>query len=466
MKKILVLLIAFAVTAFFLPSQASAQENDTVNLNIRMIDQNSKNGSKLTVSIIKDASKEDKEQKNLNESLKATFGDMSLEQFTLQVTREGASYEEIPQMEISLFSGSKTAILNNQDGSADISVAEDANELSLGLILTNVGQLKLYNVSEDVAGAFSTLPSSNPAYNPDNMDIKLYFIDKTGASVNSIALAVDAGDKLKSNADGEVYISALAPGTHKLTAYSESGAILAQSYITMDRDASTDLTATNASNPTLTVENGLKTAYIEADIKDSVVNVGKVSAEPLMPGIRPLDIVFALKGCLVDSEQKPLPSVQLSLGDHSATTNTDGFFWLNGLPADKYRITAQDQNGRRIASSTLLIQKDTETGIKDVSLSSATLTIDDKSGTVYMKLQLTDENALMVTAASNTNIFVPAPAAASDEAVPSAPQESLSKSVKSISPFSIYAYLFIIILVLIVLVIYAIVKVSRAAKKQ
>ena len=468
MKKILIWLIAFASAAFFLPVQVSAQESDTINLNIRIIDQNFKNGSKLTVSIIKDSSSKDKEQKKLNEDLKATFGDMAIEQFTLQVIREGSTDEEIPQMEISLFSGSKTAILSNQNGAADISVDGEASELSLGLIFTNVGQLKLYNVSEESASVFSILPSSKSAYEPDNMDIKLYLKDKTGASINSVALAVDADDKLQSNGDGEVYISELSPGTHKLTAYSGSGAVIAQSYITLARDSATDLTATNASNPTITVENGLKTVYIEADIKDSLVNVGQVSAEPLMPGTRPLEIVFAVKGCLLDSALNPLPSVNLSLGEYSSTTNQEGFFWLNGLPADKYKIIAQDENGRKIASSTLLIEKDTATGIKDVSLGSATLTVDGKSGIVYMTLQLTEENALMVTAASDSNLFIPAPAAsqAPDDEVASAPPESLAASVKSISHFSIYAYLFIIILAMIIFVICVIVRVSRVEKSK
>ena len=468
MKKILIWLIAFASAAFIFPMQASARESGTINLNIRLIDQNSKSSSKLTVSIIKDASSKDKEQKKLSEELKATFGELSKEQFTLQVTREGDEDKEIPQMEISLFSGSKTAILSNQNGAADISVAEEAAELSLGLILTNVGQLKLYNVSEEAASVFSALPSSKSTYAPDNMDIKFYFKDKTGASINSVSLAVDAGDKLQTNGDGEVYIPALAPGTHKLTAYSGSGAVIAQSYITVERDAVTDLTATNASNPTITVKNGLKTVYLEADITGSLVNVGLVSAEPLMPGTRPLEIVFAVKGCLVDSAGNPQPSVHLSLGDYSSTTNQEGFFWLNGLPVDKYKIIAQDENGRNIAASTLMIEKGTATGIKDVSLSSATLTVDGKSGIVYMTLQLTEENALMVTAASDSNLFIPAPAAsqAADDPIASAPQDSFTASVKSVSQFSIYAYLFIIILVLIIFVVYVIVRVSRAEKTK
>jgi hypothetical protein len=346
-------------------------------------------------------------------------------------------------------------------------VAQDLTSLSLGFLITNGGELQLYNAAEETADVFFVRSHVSSSIDDGKVDVKFSLKDAAGDAINTVSLKVDARDALAANGDGEVFVSALAAGTHLLSAYSKSGAQIAKSHFTLSLEDSTGLAALNPSNPTVSVAGGLDKVYVQADISGDLVKIGRVSPLPIKPGTKPMEVVFALKGRLLDSAGAPLPSVKVSLGDCSATTNADGFFWLNALPADKYKVTALDANGKQIATSVLLVEKNDTTGIRDVSMDSATLTVTDNAGTVYLSMRLTGDGAITFTAASESNIFAAAPSSSPSAARPSsaATKGSLSSFADNGSYFSVYIYLFLFILVLIILVVTLIIKTAFSGKR-
>lgn len=465
MKKTFWSLALAALVLLLCPIPAAAQYADSIDLTVVVLNQDKGLGRDLSVRLVQDGGAGDNAQsKGLDKLCTTVFSGVPVEQFTLQVLGEDGT--EGPGTAISLFRADKTVILGEGEVT-DISLSEDQSGLCLGFLISAAGELKLCNIAAETAGVFSARESAGKSNDAGKVDVKFNLKDGEGEAINTVSLRVDERDALPANGDGEIYLPALAAGTHTLTAYSGSGAQIAESYVTISREAETGLAAQNPSNPTVSVAAGLDRVYVQADITDDLVMIGRVSPLPIAPGSKPLDVVFAVKGRLLDGAGAPLPSVRISLGDYAAATNNDGFFWLSALPADQYRVTAQDASGKTIASSVLLVKKSDATGVRDVSMDSATLAVTANAGIVYLTMQLAEDGALAVTAASEDNLFAlqPPSAATRSAAAPSASGAGLSSAAGPVSYFSIYTYLFLSILVLIIFVVTMIIKAAFSGRK-
>ncbi|MEI6100981.1 MAG: carboxypeptidase-like regulatory domain-containing protein [Eubacteriales bacterium] len=462
MKKILFLLL-FVFTLNLFPVVAQAQTGDTLNLYIQLLDQKAAAESITCVSLQCNATGEITQQ-ILDSSFQAVFKDYPLEQFSITV--QNKSIQDNPAISVTLYRGLKTQILHTDKSSVDISVAANSNDLSLGLIANGSGNLKLYTIAEKAKKAFATIPSSNNEYNPSGLDLKVYFQDTWGTANSALALKVNAGDQLKSNLDGEIYLKSLPLGTHKLTAYSKSGAKLAESYITINRKSASALTGSNPANPVLSAEDGQGIVYVLADIQDSLVKIRQISASPLTPGSRPEQSVVSVQGCLINAAQNPMPQVKLVMGDYSSTTNSSGLFSIEKLPVDQYQVVARDSGGKKIASSTLIMQKDLSTAIKDVTLNSASLAVSPYASTLFLTMQVTDDHALLLKAASDTAPSIPSPVPSPTITAGATAASVSTASSSGNSILAIYAYLFIAILALIVVVIIVLFRLRRSSKTK
>ncbi len=459
MKTFLFALILIPVF-LLVPSVALAQTGDCVNLSIQLLDQNTASDSVTCVSLQSFATGEITEQ-ILDAAQLATFKDFPVQQFSIKPQNNSA--QNAPNLNVSLYRGSKTEILHTDQNTAEIAVSADAKQLGMALVLKD-GYLQVYAVTDKNAKAFSSLPASKSLGSASQPGIKFYFQDTWGTSLNSLALKMDAGDLHPSNLDGQIYIESVSEGTHKLIVSSKGGAKLGESHITVARQGETGLTASNEANPMISLDSNQQIVYVLADIQDNLIRIKQVSADPLTPGARPELSTVSLTGCLLDSAQKPIPQVKLSLGDYASTTDDSGVFEINKIPLDQYQMVAKDANGKKISALTLLMQKDFETGIKEVTLNSASVAIGPSATNLFVTLQLMDDRALMLRSVSDKQLALPAPSTTASPAAQPATDGVAQAGAGS--RLAIYAYLLIAVVALIVVVLIVLFRLRRAARPK
>lgn len=458
MKKFFGLILVLILLAF--PAAAQAQTGDSVNLCIQLLDQSAAKDPVTCVSLQSGATGEITQQ-ILDSSFQAAFKDYPVQQFSLSVNNN--SGQSVPALSVSLYRGAKTQILHMDQNTAELCVANGAEQLTLALVLDASGHLSLYTITDKAIKAFSSLPASKSEINPNQVGIKFYFQDIWNISGSNLALKMDAGDLHPSNLDGEIFLDAVSIGTHKLIVSSKSGAKLAESHISIARSNETGLTGSNQTNPVISAGASQQVVYVLADAQDNLVKIRQVSAGPLSPGMRPELSTLTLQGCLVDSAQKPVPQMKLSMGDYASTTDASGMFEMDELPLDHYQITAKDASGKKVTAFTLRMEKDIATGIKDVTLNSASVTVGPSASNLYLTLQLTDDRALLLKAASDKQLVLSAPVAA---ASPVQTAQANTSAPAGNSLLAVYAYLLAAILALVVVVIVVLIRLRRAGKSR